>query len=74
VTLSNLPKKKRARIVSLPKELSVASRLMEQGFVPNVEVEMAHKAPFNGPVALYLHGTKISIGHAIAKQIHIELA
>jgi len=74
VILSNLPKNKRARIVSLPKEFSLASRLMEQGFVPNVEVKMAHIAPFKGPVALYLHGTKISLGQAIAKQIHIELA
>lgn len=74
VTLSNLPEKRRARIITLPIELSLASRLMEQGFVPNVEVEVAHKALFNGPIALYLHGTKISIGKAIARQIYVELS
>ncbi|WP_286264650.1 FeoA family protein [Thalassotalea atypica] len=74
MTLSNLQKKQRARITALPKDLALASRLMEQGFVPNVEVEMANAAPFKGPVAFYLHGTKISIQHALAAQICVEPA
>lgn len=73
MTLSNLPKKQRARIKSLPSDFALSSRLMEQGFVPNADVEMAHCAPFKGPVACYLHGTKISIQHALAAQISVEL-
>ncbi len=74
MTLANLRKKQRARIKALPKDIATSSRLMEQGFVPNVEIEVAHCAPFNGPIAFYLHGTKISIQQALAAQISIELA
>ncbi len=74
MTLSSLQKKQRARITSLPQDLVLSSRLMEQGFVPNVEVEMAHRSLFKGPVAFYLHGTKISIQHTLAAQINVELA
>lgn len=73
VTLSKLKKKQRARIKSLPDDLSLSSRLMEQGFVPNSLVELAHIAPFNGPLAFYLHGTKMSIHQSLAALIHIEL-
>lgn len=74
MTLANLRKKQRARIKALPKDIATSSRLMEQGFVPNVEIEVAHSAPFNGPIAFYLHGTKISIQQALAAQISVELA
>ncbi|XQW84742.1 FeoA family protein [Thalassotalea piscium] len=73
MTLSKLKKKQRARIKSLPSDLLLSSRLMEQGFVPNSLVELAHIAPFNGPRAFYLHGTKMSIHQSLAAQIHIEL-
>lgn len=73
MTLSNLQKKQRAKIKALPNDLVLSSRLMEQGFIPDAEVEMAHCAPFKGPVAFYLHGTKISIQHALAAQISVEL-
>lgn len=74
MTLANLKKMQRARIKALPKDLNLSARLMEQGFVPETVVEMAHSAPFKGPVAFYLHGTKVSIQHSLADQISVELA
>jgi len=74
MTLVNLKKLQRARIKSLPLDLALSARLMEQGFVPNTIIEMAHSAPFNGPVAFYLHGTKVSIQHSLAAQINVEPA
>ena len=43
--------------------------IIEQGFALKSEVSLAHKAPFNGPLAFHLHGTKICLPVAIAKQI-----
>ena len=74
MTLVNLQKRQRARIKTLPKDLILSARLMEQGFVPEAVVEMAHSAPFKGPVAFYMHGTKVSIQHSLAAQINVELA
>ena len=74
MTLVNLKKLQRARIKTLPSDLVLSARLMEQGFVPNTIVEMAHSAPFNGPVAFFLHGTKVSIQHSLAAQIKVEPA
>jgi len=34
-------------------------------------VALAHKAPFNGPVAYRLHNTKISIQRSVAQQIQV---
>ena len=74
MTLTKLKKKQQARIKSLPSDFALSTRLMEQGFVPNSIVELAHIAPFNGPMAFYLHGTKMSIAPALADQIVVELA
>lgn len=73
MTLSKLKKHQRAAIKKLPVDLSVSGRLLEQGFLPQSEISLAHKAPFNGPMAFYLQGSKISIQQHVAEQIHIEL-
>ncbi len=73
MTLSKLQKHQKATIKMLPKDLSISGRLMEQGFFPNSEIALAHKAPFSGPLAFYLHGTKVSIQQQLAAQIEVEL-
>jgi len=35
---------------------------------------LAHKAPFNGPIAYRIHNTKISIQRSIAEQIQVVAA
>ena len=73
MTLVELKKSQRATISYLPDNLDLTAQLMEQGFSLKSEICMAHKAPFNGPVAFHLHGTKISLSANIAQQIGIEL-
>lgn len=73
MTLSKLKKHQRAFIKTLPSDLAISGKLMEQGFFPKTEISLAHKAPFNGPVAFYLHGTKVSLQHMLAAQIEVEL-
>lgn len=72
MTLSDLPLNKPAKINALPKDKAVAAQLLAQGFTLRTQVSLAHKAPFNGPVAIRLHNTKISIQRAVAQQIGVD--
>ena len=72
MTLTDLPLNKPAKITTLPKDQAIAAQLVEQGFSLRAYVSLAHKAPFNGPVAIRLHNTKISIQRAVAQQIGVD--
>lgn len=73
MTLSDLTKHQSARISLLPENFQLSAQLIEQGFALKTEISLAHKAPFNGPIAFNLHGTKMCLPIDIAKQIKIEL-
>lgn len=73
MTLSELTVNQQARIRYLPENFDLSAQLIEQGFALKSDISLAHRAPFNGPLAFHLHGTKICIPVAIAKQIKIEL-
>jgi ferrous iron transport protein A len=72
MTLLELPKGKVFKISSLPDNKALSEQLSEQGFTLQSEISLAHKAPFNGPVAFRLHNTKISIQRSIASQIFAD--
>lgn len=74
MTLSELPLNQAAFIRELPNDVSLIAKLLEHGLVPNTQIQLAHKAPFNGPVAIVLHGTKMSMPSQLAKQIKVQLA
>ena len=59
-------------IDQLPLDEQLASLLLEQGFSLGTEVSVAHKAPFNGPIAIRLHNTKLCIPRSIAVQIKVK--
>ena len=59
------------RISGLPLDEILSAQLLEQGFALRTEIALAHKAPFNGPIAFRLHNTKISIQRSIAEQIQV---
>ena len=71
MTLADLAKNQKAIISALPANEELAAYLLEQGFIPQSEVSLAHKAPWNGPLAFRLHNTKISIQPKIAQQIKV---
>jgi ferrous iron transport protein A len=72
MTLAELPKNKPAKISALPKNTVLAAQLLEQGFSLRTDISLAHKAPFNGPMAFKLHNTKISIQRSVAEQISVD--
>jgi len=71
MTLVELRKNQIAKISALPVDTALAAQLLEQGFSLRTEIALAHKAPFNGPLAFKLHNTKISIQRNIAAQIQV---
>jgi len=73
MTLYELPLNQPAHISYLPADFALSAQLIEQGFALKSEISLAHKAPFNGPLAFHLHGTKMCLPATIAKQINIEL-
>jgi ferrous iron transport protein A len=72
MTLADLAKNKQAKITALPCDDLLAAQLLEQGFSLRTPVSLAHKAPFNGPMAFRLHNTKISIQRSVAEQISVD--
>jgi ferrous iron transport protein A len=72
MTLADLDKNKQAKISALPTDEVLAAQLLEQGFSLRTSVSLAHKAPFNGPMAFRLHNTKISMQRSIAAQISVD--
>ncbi|GAA6172192.1 hypothetical protein NBRC116592_18620 [Colwellia sp. KU-HH00111] len=74
MTLVDVAKNQVVKICALPKDEALSAQLLEQGFSLRTEVALAHKAPFNGPLAYKLHNTKISIQRAIAEQIQVAVA
>jgi len=71
MTLVDLVRNQKAKITALPLNTDLAAHLLEQGFVLNSEISLAHKAPWNGPMAFRLHNTKITIGQQVAEQIKV---
>lgn len=73
MNLSELLPNQQARISFLPDNFDLSAQLIEQGFALKAQISLAHKAPFKGPLAFYLHGTKMCLPNDIANQIKIEL-
>ena len=73
MTLNELKNKQSAIIKALPQNETLAMQLMEQGVFPELEVRIAHKGIWRGPIAIKLNNTKIALGFDVAKQIDVEL-
>ena len=73
MTLSQLQRSQKAYICTLPDNFDLSSKLIEEGFALKTEISLAHKAPFNGPLAFNLHGTKMCLAPNVAQQIGIEI-
>ncbi|MGV2871200.1 FeoA family protein [Colwellia sp. E150_009] len=71
MTLVDVAKNQVVKISALPLDETLSALLLEQGFCLRTEVALAHKAPFNGPLAYRLHNTKISLQRSVAEQIQV---
>lgn len=73
MTLDALKKPgERARIVEVSGEDSLTVRLMEMGFIEEVEVELIGRAPLGDPIEFELRGYRISLRSDEARRITVE--
>lgn len=73
MTLVDLNLNEKAKIRSLPQNEQLAAQLLEQGFIPNTEITLVHKALWRGPLAFRLHNTKIVLQPSLAKQVMVDI-
>ncbi|MFD1551278.1 ferrous iron transport protein A [Putridiphycobacter roseus] len=71
IRLTKLKQRVAAKITAIESE-EVLARLVELGIMPGVFLSVQNKAPFNGPLAVLVNGTKIIIRKKDAYFILLE--
>ncbi|WP_044415833.1 FeoA family protein [Halarcobacter anaerophilus] len=71
-TLDILPKGKKARVRKLHAKGKLLHKLLDMGFVNNVEIEVIREAPLFDPMELKLHNYHLSVRKSEARLIEIE--
>lgn len=51
--------------------LELPSKFFEMGLLPGSLIEVKHKAPFNGPIGLFIHNSNILIAIRKSEAVHI---
>lgn len=74
--LSSLKKGDRARITRIFEERgsALSNRLLEMGFLENVDLEVLHEAPLGGdPLAVRVRGSVIALRRSEASVIEVSI-
>ncbi len=71
IPLSKLKQKVVGKITAIESE-HVLTKLLELGIMPGVTFSIQNKAPFKGPLAILVNGTKIIIRRNEADYILVE--
>jgi DtxR family Mn-dependent transcriptional regulator len=50
----------------------VLQRLLDMGLTPGTSVRVDRSAPFNGPIEVYVRGSKLALGRGIAANVFVE--
>ncbi len=72
MSLLELGKGKKARIVGFQGSHDLQGKLRQLGIIPGDQVTVLRVAPLEGPVLLEVLGREIALGRKIAGQILIE--
>ena len=71
-TVASLLIGQKGRIIDFPVD-ELPLKLLEMGCLPDNEVELLQKAPFNDPLYLKINGSYVSIRKEMAQKIEIQL-
>ena len=75
VSLADCPSQTRATIARIALETPAAlQHLATLGVLPNVEIEIENKAPFDGPVLVRVGRAHYALGHDLAARVWVRLA
>jgi Fe2+ transport system protein FeoA len=48
-------------------------RLEDMGLTPGTRVRVVKSAPFNGPLEIYVRGSRLAIGRGMAERIFVDV-
>lgn len=69
-SLDSLQVGQRVRISEV-NSLELPSKFFEMGLLPGSIVEVKHRAPFNGPIGLFIHTSNILLAIRKSEAVHI---
>jgi len=74
MTLGELKKGQKAKVLRAPESQGLGERLQEFGFVPDATLEVLAEAPFGGdPILVMIHGTRVAVRRDDASGIQVTL-
>ena len=72
MTLTSVATQQFYRVTALPKDLEKEARLIDIGIFIDCQLKLISISPFNGPVAIAIHGSAFSLPAALAADIKVE--
>ena len=72
-TLDGLPLGSLARVTAVLGEGDVPLRLLEMGFLPDVEVSVVRRAPLGDPLEVEVLGYRLVLRCSEARQVQVRL-
>ena len=74
MTLGQLKKGQKAKVLQAPESQGLGERLVEFGFVADATLEVLAEAPFGGdPILVMIHGTRVAVRRDDANSIPVSL-
>ncbi len=73
MTLDQLQKGQRARVVEVRGHDALALRLMEMGLIDGQEIQMIGVAPLGDPIEYQVLGYRLSLRRSEAQRVEVEL-
>lgn len=74
ITLDGLPLGIRARVTAVLGEGDIPLRLLEMGFLPDVEVSVVRRAPLGDPLEVEVLGYRLVLRCSEARQVRVRPA
>ncbi|RLE64664.1 MAG: ferrous iron transport protein A [Thermoprotei archaeon] len=71
ITLEAVPPGRKARIIGLDAGPGLATRLMQMGLTPGIEVEVV--SGNRGPILVKVRGVMIALSRGMARKIFVEI-
>lgn len=73
ILLSNVPNRKRARIVNIQGGVGLVRKLQVMGIRKGQEIKVVSKQPFRGPLTIEVCGSQMTLGRGMARKILVEV-
>lgn len=73
MTLDNIPKKAKARVVAINSLGIGRLRLMEMGIVPGAVVRVVNSAPLGDPLHIFVQNYHLALRREDARSVHVTL-